>query len=291
MFSSWTVALEHYPFLHQILLLTPLKHLKQDRTFCYEEVLPLWQKALQYLKGINWNNFRMCNVFWICVRELNHCFNGYFLELLDVRQTSWGCSKIWVTEKIRWTSSSWECPGRFKPTGTMNRISVYLRSQVSESSQNPQRKGNLAHKKLFTTGVLEASHPELLTGRVLAMNSTGLQAESWLWACCHKWHSQGMYVLYYSNTEEFTIKSRKQFISFDMWTVTKILTAVANENVADFIRITSLRAFFLLLNPFSHHRLKVLENLFSNSLPIFRVRMTWLSFSFPYFDSVLFAFW
>lgn len=86
MFSSWTVALEHYPFLHQILLLTPLKHLKQDRTFCYEEVLPLWQKALQYLKGINWNNFRMCNVFWICVRELNHCFNGYFLELLDVRQ-------------------------------------------------------------------------------------------------------------------------------------------------------------------------------------------------------------
>lgn len=75
-----------------------------------------------------------------------------------------------------------------------------------------------------------------------------------------------------------------------MRTVTKILTAVASENVPDFVGIATLSTFFLLLNPFSHHRLKVLGNLFSSSLPIFRIRMTWLSFSFPYFDSVLFVF-
>lgn len=164
-FPSWTVVLEHYPLLHQILLLTPLK---QDSTLCYEEVLSLWQKALQYLQGITWNNLGMCNVFWTCVRALSHCLDGNFLELLNIRQTHWGCSKIWFHAGLQ-RKSNGQAPagsalGRFKPTGTMNRISVCLHSQLSESSQDPQRKGNLTHKELFTTGVLEAS-PSRATGR------------------------------------------------------------------------------------------------------------------------------
>lgn len=126
-------------------------------------------------------------------------------------------------------------------------------------------------------------HAELLAGRVLTRSSTGLQAESWLFehtvtsdspkACC-LWKN---------------LRAENSLSALAMWTVTKILTAVASASLPDFIWIASLSTFFLLLNPFYHHRLKVLGNLFSSSLPIFSVRMTWLSFSFPYFDSVLFA--
>lgn len=126
-------------------------------------------------------------------------------------------------------------------------------------------------------------HAELLAGRVLTRNSTGLQAKSWLFehtatsdspkACCLQ--------------KNLLLRAENSSSALAMWTVTRILTAVASGSVPDFLGIASLSTFFLLLNPFYHHRLKVLGNLFSSSLPIFRVRMTWLSFSFPYFDSVL----
>lgn len=135
--------------------------------------------------------------------------DGNFLELLDVRQTSWGCNKTWFHTGLQ-RKSNGQAPagsilGRFKATQTMNRISVYLHSQFSVSSQNPQGKGNLTHKKLFTTGVLEAS-PCKATGRE-CFDKELHRTSGWiltLWAHCHKWQSQGMSLM-----EEFTVKSRK----------------------------------------------------------------------------------
>lgn len=71
--------------------------------------------------------------------------------------------------------------------------------------------------------------------------------------------------------EEFMLRAENSLSALAMWMVTKILTVVASENVPDFVGIASLSTFSLLLNPFSHHRLKVLGNLFSSSLPVFRV--------------------
>lgn len=105
-FPSWTVVFGHYPLLHQILLLTPLKHLKHDSTFCYEEVSSPQQKVLKYLRMINRDNLRTCNVFWIYVRTdtlitiftvlTGDAWMRNFMELLDRRETSQGVTvKTW----------------------------------------------------------------------------------------------------------------------------------------------------------------------------------------------------
>lgn len=103
---SWTVVFGHSSLLHQVLLFTPLKRLKYDTTFCYEEVLSPWQKVLKYSRMITRDSLRTCNVFWIYVRTntwiiiftilRGDAWMGNLMELLDKRQTSQGITvKTW----------------------------------------------------------------------------------------------------------------------------------------------------------------------------------------------------
>lgn len=120
-FPSWTVAFGHYPLLHQILLLTPLKHSKHDSTFSYDEVLSPRQEVLKYLQMPAQDSLRTCNMFWVCWNTLIILFTVLpldnwmrnFMELLAIRQTrQGGTGKTWLhtglQESIKYTSSTWE---------------------------------------------------------------------------------------------------------------------------------------------------------------------------------------
>lgn len=188
-FPTWTLPLS-----------APDPPLGSFKAFKAGQHILLWslgQKGLQYPQGLTWNNVRMWNVFWICVRALNHCLDGNFLELLDVRHRSWGCNKIWFHPGLQ-RKSNGQAPAasvsdRFKPPQWTGSVSTYTASSV-RALRIHREKAIWLIRNFSLQESWKHLHPELLAVRVLTRNSTGVQAESWLFehtvtsdspqACC-----------------------------------------------------------------------------------------------------------
>lgn len=146
----------------------------------------------------------------------------------------------WVTEKIKWTSSSWEYLG-FKPTQTKNRISVHLHSSVRALRTHREKVFWLIRN--FTTGVLEASPSRATSRESFDKELLWAQVESWLFEHAVTSDSPKAHYLW----KNLLLRAENSLSALAMWTVTKNLTGVARESVPDFIGIASLSIFFLLI--------------------------------------------
>lgn len=197
-FPSWPAVFGHHHLLH--LLLTSLKHLKPDSTFCYEEVISQPQKVLKYLQTITWDNVRACKMFWICYkRRFNHyhyspdrwCVDGElhgipgYERQARVRQLKLSYRN--QTDKLHLGPSQ----GRFKYAWKMNSISLCTCATRTVWPLGSQGKDNLTQKSVHARNPGSTSRATGRKSFYQDLNSTSTWIPTLL-AHYHSWQSQDM---------------------------------------------------------------------------------------------------